>query len=75
MAKRRKRERRARGSGYITPLSGGRAKAHYPKPEGGYFVKRCDSIAEAQEWLAELGKRDEYNITQNIHLTSMIYYL
>lgn len=60
MAKRRKRDRRERGSGYITPLPGGRAKAHYPKPEGdGYFVKRCDSIKEAEEWLADLGKRDE----------------
>lgn len=65
MAKRRKRERRERGSGYISPLPGGRAKAHYPKPIGGYFIKRCDSVAEAEEWLAELGKRDEdsYDLT------------
>lgn len=59
MAKRRKRDRRERGSGYISPLPGGRSKAHYPKPEGGYFVKRCDTVKEAEEWLAELAKRDE----------------
>lgn len=61
MAKRRKPERRTRGSGYITPLAGGRAKAHYPRPEGGYFVKRCDTRTEAEEWLAELAKRDGGN--------------
>lgn len=58
MAKRRKRERRERGSGYITPLAGGRAKAHYPKPGGGYFVKRCDSEADAERWLEDLAKRE-----------------
>lgn len=58
MARRRKRNRRERGSGYISPLPSGRAKAHYPKPNGGYFVKRCDSAEEAAQWLAELGKRD-----------------
>lgn len=65
MPRRRKRDRRARGSGYITPLSGGRAKAHYPRPEGGYFVKRCNTVKEAEEWLAELGKRDDasYDLT------------
>jgi integrase len=65
MARRRKRDRRARGSGYISPLPSGRAKAHYPKPEGGYFVKRCNSVKEAEEWLAELGKRDagDYDLT------------
>lgn len=65
MAKRRKRERRERGSGYISPLPGGRAKAHYPKPTGGYFIKRCNTTQEAEEWLAELAKRDEgsYDLT------------
>jgi integrase len=64
MARKRKPDRRPRGSGYITPLAGGRAKAHYPNPEGGYFIKRCDTVKEAEEWLAELGKRDEgdYNL-------------
>lgn len=64
MARKRKPDRRPRGSGYITPLAHGRAKAHYPNPEGGYFVKRCDTIQEAEEWLAELGKREEgdYNL-------------
>lgn len=57
--------RRERGSGYITPLAHGRAKAHYPNPEGGYFIKRCDTTAEAEEWLAELRKRDKeaYDLT------------
>lgn len=59
MAKRRKPARRTPGSGYITPLSDGRAKAHYPKPNGGYFVKRCDSAEEAARWLAELAARDK----------------
>lgn len=65
MARRRKRDRRERGSGYISPLPGGRAKAHYPKPEGGYFVKRCNTAEEAAQWLAELGKRDDasYDLT------------
>lgn len=65
MARRRKRGRRERGSGYISPLPGGRAKAHYPKPKGGYFVKRCNSTEEAAQWLAELGKRDDasYDLT------------
>lgn len=66
MARRRKRDRRERGSGYISPLPSGRAKAHYPKPDSdGYFVKRCDSVQEAEEWLAELGKRDggDYDLT------------
>jgi integrase len=60
MAKRKKpekHERRERGSGYITPLARGRAKAHYPNPAGGYFVKRCRDTQEAEEWLAELGQR------------------
>lgn len=59
MPRRRKRERRDAGSGYITPLAGGRAKAHYPKPAGGYFVKRCDSTEAAEEWLAALAERDK----------------
>lgn len=65
MARKRKRARRERGSGYISPLPSGRAKAHYPKPTGGYFIKRCDSAQEAEEWLAELAKRDEdsYDLT------------
>lgn len=65
MARRRKRDRRERGSGYITPLPGGRAKAHYPKTKGGYFVKRCHSTEEAAQWLAELGRREEesYDLT------------
>jgi integrase len=58
MAKRRKAVgRRKPGSGYINPLADGRAKAHYPKPSGGHFVKRCDTIAEAEEWLADLASR------------------
>jgi integrase len=65
MAKRRKRERRTPGTGYITPLADGRAKAHYPKPGGGYFVKRCDTTQEAEEWLADLAKREQgdYDLT------------
>lgn len=61
MARRKKPrpERRKPGSGYIKPLAGGRAKAHYPNPKGGYFVKRCDSTQEAEEWLAELARREE----------------
>lgn len=59
MARRKKPERRKPGSGYIKSLADGRAKAHYPNPAGGYFVKRCDSVQEAEEWLAELAKRDE----------------
>lgn len=59
MARRKKQkpERRKPGSGYIKSLANGRAKAHYPNPAGGYFVKRTDSIQEAEEWLAELAKR------------------
>lgn len=59
MARRKKRERRKPGSGYITSLANGRAKAHYPNPAGGHFVKRTDSIQEAEEWLAELARRNE----------------
>lgn len=60
---RRKRRRRP-GSGYIRPLPNGRAQAHYPKPGGGYLVKRCDTPAAAEAWLAELGKQaaEELNI-------------
>lgn len=58
MAKRKKPERRAPGSGYIKTLARGRAKAHYPNPAGGYFVKRCRTTQEAEEWLAELAKRE-----------------
>lgn len=58
MARRKKRERRTPGSGYVTSLADGRAKAHYPKPGGGYFVKRCDSAQEAEEWLEGLAKRE-----------------
>jgi integrase len=65
MPKRRKRTRRKPGTGYITPLADGRAKAHYPKPSGGYFVKRCDSTEDAERWLGELAKRDagQYDLT------------
>lgn len=61
MARRRKQkpERRKPGSGYIKSLANGRAKAHYPNPAGGYFVKRTDSVQEAEEWLAELARRAE----------------
>lgn len=59
MPRRRKPDRRQRGTGYITSLAHGRAKAHYPNPAGGYFVKRCDTTEEAEKWLAQLGKRDE----------------
>jgi len=65
MPKRKQRQRRTPGTGYITPLADGRAKAHYPKPGGGYFVKRCDSAESAAQWLAELAKRDadDYDLT------------
>lgn len=63
--RKRKPERRAPGSGYITPLARGRAKAHYPNPNGGYFIKRCDSTEAAERWLVELAARDqgEYDLT------------
>jgi integrase len=65
MAKRRKPARRKPNTGYINPLPNGRAKAHYPKPGGGYFVKRCDSVEEAAQWLANLAQRQEqsYDLT------------
>lgn len=66
MARKRKHERRKPGTGYITPLADGRAKAHYPKPNGGYFVKRCDTTQEAEEWLADLARR----ATDDLDLTS-----
>jgi integrase len=62
---RRKRERRKPNTGYIHPLADGRAKAHYPKPGGGYFVKRCNTRTEAEKWLADLAERqkERYDLT------------
>lgn len=60
MAKRRKpKQRRGHGTGYIRTLPNGRTQAHYPKPGGGYFVKRCDTETEAAQWLADLAEREK----------------
>lgn len=45
------RRRRSPGSGIIRPLKGGRHKASYPKPGGGYWTRTCDTLAEAKAWL------------------------
>jgi integrase len=59
MARRRKHGRRAPGSGIIRPLPGGRAKASYPKPGGGYWTRTCHTVADAEAWLASFAARKE----------------
>jgi integrase len=61
MARKRK-SRRTPGTGIIRPLQGGRAKASYPKPGGGYWTKNCHSVAEAEAWLASFEQRKEQKL-------------
>lgn len=59
MAKRKRRGRRAPGTGSIRPLGAGRVKASYPKPEGGHWTRNFDSVAEAEAWLDSFAARKE----------------
>lgn len=61
----KRRKRRTPGTGTIRPLPGGRAKASYPNPAGGQWTRNCDSVAEAEAWLAgfEARKNDGQVLT------------
>lgn len=59
MAKRRKKQRRTPGSGYITKTASGKHKACYPKSPGpGYHIRTFGTRPEAEEWLAGLAKAE-----------------
>lgn len=52
MPRKRKPERRAPGSGYLTTLASGKVKAHFPKADGrGYHVRTFRDRTEAARWL------------------------
>lgn len=57
MAKKRK-QRRSPDTGTIRKV-GTRYKASYRNPAGGYWTRRCDTLAEAEAWLAGFAARKE----------------
>lgn len=59
MARRRKKQRRTPGSGYIKDLASGRFKAHYPKASGsGYHIRTFAAREDAEAWLAGLAEAE-----------------